>query len=241
MSLARRRDEARLAVMLLTRLPVGTIRGDAPDLPASRWAWPLVGLLTGSIGWAVMAMALAADLGASLAALLGVAAMVIATGAMHHDGLADSADGLWGGHDTARRLEIMRDSRIGSYGVLALIFAVGLEWQAIMASSAVTWTGFALIAVASRLAMMIVSDLVPNARSDGLGRSAHGGGRRAWLPGGVAALLLCMACGGWLALLAIAAIGAGVATVARRKIGGQTGDILGAVQVLSAIGGWIAL
>ncbi|PZF79116.1 adenosylcobinamide-GDP ribazoletransferase, partial [Jiangella anatolica] len=106
----------RAAVAFLTRLPVGS--SPAPLDRAGAW-FPLVGLLVGSVGLGVwwVADGLAGPLVAAVAAVL---ATVIVTGALHEDGLADTADGLWGGSTRERRLEIMRDSRLGTYGALAL-------------------------------------------------------------------------------------------------------------------------
>ncbi|MHA7876334.1 adenosylcobinamide-GDP ribazoletransferase [Roseivivax sp.] len=245
MRAVRRIREARLALMLLTRLPAGSFTKDPPALPESRWAWPLVGLVTGALSWGVFALAGALGLDPGIAALLAIGAGVLLTGGLHHDGLADSADGLWGGQSPERRLEIMRDSRIGSYGVLALILTLGLEWQALgAAGAAVGLPGFLLIGVASWLAMLLVSDLVPLARGDGLGASARGeGGPEVWWPGGLALLVTVLATGPgalW-ALGAMAALTLGLVRLARAKIGGQTGDILGAVQVLTGLAGWLAL
>ena len=120
-------SEIRLAFSLLTRLPVGQIEGQVPPLAASGWAWPLVGAVVGAI------MALAGGVGLWLGlppvmvAILSLAAGAWVTGAMHEDGLADVADGFGGGRDRARKLEIMRDSRVGSYGVLALILATAFR------------------------------------------------------------------------------------------------------------------
>ena len=121
---ARVLDELRMAFLTLSRLPVGRIRGEAPAMGASAWAWPLVGATIGLIAAIVDCAALRAGLPPFLAAALAILALVLATGGLHEDGLADLADGFWGGRDAARRLEIMRDSRIGSYGALALGFSL---------------------------------------------------------------------------------------------------------------------
>ena len=103
------------------------VRGSfsAPEITHARWAFPLAGVPLALIVWAVLAGAGALGLPPLVGGLLGVTALVLATGGLHHDGLADFSDGM-GGRDRAQRLEIMRDSRVGSYGVLALILAVGL-------------------------------------------------------------------------------------------------------------------
>lgn len=236
--MTQRLAQAQLAVMLLTRLPAGRLPEPAPAIGASLWAFPLAGLAVGGIAAAVLLATLAAGLPAMLAAGLALAAQIIVTGALHEDGLADLADGFWGGRDAARRLEIMRDSRIGSYGALALILGTGLRWQAIAALAVMpARAGLALVAVAmlSRLAPVVLLWLLPPARSDGMGRSASGAAHPAIL---IAALL----CLPWLALpgLPVALAAAGLITLAlgrlaRTKIGGQTGDVLGAGQQLAEI------
>lgn len=227
--------------MLLTRLPAGRLPEPAPPLAASRWAWPLVGLPVGLIGWATLAGLGALGLPPLAAAAAALAAMALATGGLHHDGLADLADGL-GGSDRERRLAIMRDSRIGSFGALALIFAV-LLGVAGLAAAAPLPAGLLLVAVASRLAMLVVADLLPPARPEGLGHAAVGSGRRAWLPGLAAAALLAVSCGpaGPAVLLAVALAALAVARTARAALGGQTGDVLGAVQLAAETAGLLAL
>lgn len=230
--------QLQLAVMLLTRLPAGRLPEPAPTIGASLWAFPLAGLAVGGIAAAVLLATIGLGLPPMLAAGLALAAQIVVTGALHEDGLADLADGFWGGRDAARRLEIMRDSRIGSYGALALILGTGLRWQAISALAAEPHrAALALIAVAmiGRLAPVFLLWLLPPARSDGMGRSASG-----TRPGAVlVAALLCLPClsltGLPVALIAAALVTLGLARLARAKIGGQSGDVLGAGQQLAEI------
>ncbi|MCR8549011.1 adenosylcobinamide-GDP ribazoletransferase [Salipiger sp. P9] len=245
MTACRRIDEARLALMLLTRLPVGRFE-TPPDMAAARWVYPLAGVPVGLIGWAAFAGGTALGLAPLVAALVALAALALTTGGLHHDGLADFADGM-GGRDRARRLEIMRDSRIGSYGVLALVLVLALG-AASLAELPVTPRGAAallLSAVASRLLMLVVLDTLPPARGDGLGQMASGGrgSRAGWLPGGALAVLLCLPLGGagLAALLVMALTALVLARRAQARLGGQTGDVLGAVQLCSETAGWLVL
>lgn len=239
MSLRARLEEAKLALMLLTRLPAGRLAEPAPAMGAAAWAFPLVGLVVGLIGAGAHWAALALGLGPVLAALLALAAMVLATGALHLDGLADFADGMGGGRDRAHVLEIMRDSRIGSYGVIALVLVLG-AMAAVLARLPAerVLPSLLLAAVASRLAMLMVLDLLAPARADGLGRMAMGAGKGAWVPGALVAAALAL----WLGPAALAGLAAGglaalwVARIARARIGGQTGDVLGASQVAAELG-----
>ncbi|TFL17674.1 adenosylcobinamide-GDP ribazoletransferase [Jannaschia formosa] len=226
------------ATLLLTRLPVrGTPTARAAD---AAWAWPLAGLLVGlPAGLAGMAVA-ASNLPGGLAAAVALTVLVVLTGAMHEDGLADCADGFWGGFDPARRLEIMRDSRIGTYGVLALGLSLIARWVLLeLALAQGNLLGACLVAgVVSRAPMAVLLRHLPPAREDGLAHGAGRPGARAvWVGLGFAALALASQgvlhalFGAGLALLAAA----GVAALARAKIGGQTGDVLGATQQLSEI------
>ena len=122
-----RATEVQLALMLLTRLPAGRI-DPAPTIAAAAWAFPLAGAVVGVLQALVLIAAIGLGLPMAMAAGLALAAGVLATGGLHEDGLADCADGFGGGRSPARKLEIMRDSRIGSYGALALILGLGLRW-----------------------------------------------------------------------------------------------------------------
>lgn len=234
-----------MAFLTLTRLPVGQIAGEAPGMAESAWAWPLVGALVGLIAALVHWAALALGLPPFMAAVLAVLALVLVTGALHEDGLADLADGFWGGRDPARRLEIMRDSRIGSYGTLALGFALLIRVGA-LGSLPPQMAGAALVGLsaASRAAMPVALWLMPPARGDGLGRAAGGvapGGVAAAVALGVALFALCLPGSKLIALPVMAAAAAGLGLLARRKIGGQTGDVLGAMQQAAELAGWLVL
>jgi adenosylcobinamide-GDP ribazoletransferase len=238
--------ELQLAVMLLSRLPAGRLGDPVPAITAARWAFPLVGLPLGLALWGVLALAPAGLAGAALA--LGLGALL--TGGLHHDGLADFADGM-GGQSVAQRLEIMRDSRIGSYGVIALLFT-GLAGAGALATLDAAAGGASelcaavlFVAVFSRLLMLGALDLLPPARAEGLGAQAAGrrGVAPAWLPGLALGTALALAAGPATAVAALAMVG--VAAVlgwqARRRLGGQTGDVLGAVQLASETAGWVTL
>lgn len=239
----RRIDEARLALIFLTRMPAGQLREPIPSLAEARWAFPLVGLCVGGLGWAVQHGALSLGLAGLPAAYLALAAMALLTGGLHHDGLADFADGIGGGRDRDHCLEIMRDSRIGSYGVLALIFAMALMGGAIAAfPDGAPLILYLLIAVGSRMAMLVVLDLLPPARGDGLGNGASAHGVAAW-SAGLAAIVVLGGVSGAVALPVLVTMTLSAFALARaamRRIGGQTGDVLGAVQLTCAALGWLA-
>ena len=240
--LARPADVAE-AFGLLSRLPEPA---HSPRGGASAWAWPIAGLGVALVSGLVAMIALRLGVPPALAAGLALAAQIALTGGLHEDGLADSADGFWGGATPARRLEIMKDSRIGSYGVVALVLSLGLRWQAlsfVLASGQVV-APLVAAAVLSRGTMAVLMAALPNARGDGLsaavGRPSQA---TAFLAVGVA-LALGFAAAGWALLapllwLSLATIG--LAAIARAKIGGQTGDVLGAGQHIGEIAVLIAL
>lgn len=235
-----RLDEARLAVMTLSRLPVGRIVRVVP-MGAAVWAYPLAGLIVGAVGAAALWAGDALGLPPLASALLAIAAGALVTGGLHEDGLADLADGYGGGTTPERRLEIMRDSRIGAHGALALMLAVGM--LASLIAAAPLWQGMIAIGAISRAGLALPMILMPQAREGGFGAAAAQGldwGRvaSALLIGLAVALLLVP---GALALFAaVIAVQMAVAATAQRRLGGLTGDVLGAAQVLGSVAGWIA-
>ncbi|MDO5621338.1 MAG: adenosylcobinamide-GDP ribazoletransferase [Paracoccus sp. (in: a-proteobacteria)] len=219
-----------LALVWLTRLPFGRwLPPDAPVLARAAWAFPLVGLVVGGIGAAALTLAQTLELSPALAGLLAVGAMILTTGALHEDGLADLADGM-GGRDPKQRLEIMRDSRIGSYGVLALIVVTGVRALAVSDAGAL-----ALItaAVLSRAAIVVVMVTLPQARTDGLSQSAgHPTRQVVMLACGLALVIGAVLTGLVLpvVVLIVALVTLWMGRLARQRLGGRTGDVLGAVQ-----------
>ena len=220
------------ALRLLTRLPLP----QSPVMagPAAAWAWPVAGAVVGALAAGAAWLALPLGAGVAAAMVLGVQAMV--TGAMHEDGLADTADGLWGGWDKVRRLAIMKDSHIGTYGVMALLVVGLIRWSALVAViGAGQFWAIVVVAAMSRTPMAVLLAVMPNARGAGLsqsvGRVPRAGAGLAVLIGAGFALTLGGA--GIAAAVGVAVVVALLAMVAQAKIGGQTGDILGASQQLA--------
>ncbi|WP_164661082.1 adenosylcobinamide-GDP ribazoletransferase [Tropicibacter sp. Alg240-R139] len=229
-----------LALVLLTRLPL-------PRLPervfarqaASAWAFPIVGLIIG--GLACGAGALLSWIGLPPAAVAGVllAMLIMTTGAMHEDGLADTADGLWGGFTRERRLEIMKDSHIGTYGVLTLILVQLMRFTALsgLISDGTLWLAL-LAPIWSRALMPVLMTTLPNARGSGLSQSV---GAPSLVTSAVGVLLGVGFGILWLGSLALVPmlmstlVVLALVVVARSKIGGQTGDVLGASQQLAEV------
>ncbi|WP_457647001.1 adenosylcobinamide-GDP ribazoletransferase [Profundibacter sp.] len=224
------------AIGLLTRLPVKTAGARGA---AAAWAFPLVGLIIGALAAALGWIALALGLSAPITAALVITAQVVMTGAMHEDGLADTFDGLWGGWDKERRLEIMKDSQIGTYGVIALVMSLMLRWTAITALIHSGTLFMTLIAATlSRMPMVFIMATLPHARDGGLSASV---GRAAKDTAGMALALALLTIfiaplpTGIFALIAATLAATAIALIALRKIGGQTGDILGASQQFAEI------
>ena len=231
--------ELRVAMAFLTRVPVPPFHGAGPTLAEAMRVFPVIGAAVGLAGGVTYAAAAQFGLPALPGALLALTVMILATGALHEDGLADTADGIGGGATPQRRLAIMRDSRIGTYGVLALILGLGLRAAAIVDLG--IWTGAmpvlgALIAAGawSRAVMIAVAHYLPLADDTGLAASAGqpAPGAAAVAAGlGILLAVLFVDLRAALAMLLIGALAAGaVALLARRRLGGYNGDILGAAQ-----------
>lgn len=248
-------DEVALAATFLTRLPVPvTVRSPVtPEMLArSLRLYPLIGAGIGAGAAAVLGLALWAGLPPWPAATLALAALIMVTGALHEDGLADIADGFGGGRDRMAKLAIMRDSRVGTYGVLALVLIVLLRAGALAAIigtaagdvSTGAETGLAALVAGgalSRAGPPLIMRLLKPARADGAaashGRPGHGTCLAAV---GTAILIAGLALVPVLGLLAAAVVGlaaafatAGLARLAQRQIGGYTGDVLGAAQQIA--------
>jgi adenosylcobinamide-GDP ribazoletransferase len=230
-----------IAAGLLTRLPIGAPAAPDGTIAGSSWAFPLVGAGIGAL--AALAFFIAESLGLSglPAALLALAAGIALTGALHEDGLADTADGLGGGHSRDDKLAIMRDSRHGTFGILALVLSVALRAAALAEIGDPLHAGLALVAAhaASRGALPPIMRLLPLARPDGLaaaaGRPSSSVAAAGAAIGAVIALAILGPPTGAVALILTAGATALAALLAWHQIGGYTGDVLGCCQQLGEI------
>lgn len=230
-----------------SRLPIG--EGDHAPLDFARMApaLPIAGALIGAIGAAVLIVARICHLPSLVCALGAVAVVALVTGALHEDGLADVADGFGGGATRETKLAIMRDSRIGAYGVLALCFSVLLRVAALASilGRSVTLAALALVfaGALSRVAGLAPMLWLSPARLDGLGATVAAPLRETWLRACLIAAALGLAPwlagagAGQIALAIVAAFAAAalIAKLAKKEIGGYTGDVLGAAQQLAEI------
>ncbi|MEM1129593.1 MAG: adenosylcobinamide-GDP ribazoletransferase [Pseudomonadota bacterium] len=239
-----------LALQFLTRLPSGRGHGFSPErlAEATRW-FPMVGVIVGALGAAAYLVA-ATLLTPTFAAIAATGVTVLATGALHEDGLADTADGLGGGSSREHALEIMRDSRIGTYGTLALGLTVAAQ-IALLASLPIPLAMAGLVAAhaLSRGAVVVIMASMPYARLTGAGSFAAKGVSTvalviagatslvvllvlAWSAGLSAALTTC---------LLVSAISWAMARFLHRRLGGWTGDGLGCTQQLGLLAALVGL
>ncbi len=240
-----------IALRFFSRLPVPeTARERALGPAGLARATPLVplaGALIGLVPALVLLAAEAVALPAAIAAPLAIAALVLVTGALHEDALADCADGFGGGGTRARKLEIMRDSRIGTYGACAIALSLYLRAAAlavVMAHGVGSAVAVVIAAAAlSRAASLLPLVLLPPARDDGVGLGAGRPGKNAfavsvalaiavatgvlWTGAGLGSIIVAV---GLAALVALS-----FCALARRQVGGYTGDVAGATQQLVEI------
>lgn len=242
-------EELRAAAVFLTRLPAKAVGYDtrrAPDFRHGARVFPVVGALIGFAGGLVLAVAAAFGIARPVAAILAVLATVLITGGLHEDGLADTADSF-GGTTTEEKLAIMDDSRVGTFGALALVFSVALRAVALAAIAAggPLHALFALVGAeaVSRAALVRLWHDLPAARTGGLSNDAGVPDGNAMLIaiaiGAAIAVVFCVPTiglwatvfGGVLATLATL----GFVRLVGHMLGGRTGDTLGACQQIAAI------
>ena len=235
-----------------SRVPVPVVNrlDDPSQLPAfSRAAWlvPVAGALLALPPALMLALLGLTDLPPLATSLLSVALAMMLTGALHEDGLADVADGFFGASRRERRLEIMKDSRIGAFGTLALLTGVGL--RTVLLAALVERVGavsaallLILAETASRAAMVGVWTRLPPARPDGLAAASGQPSSRAaavalflGLAAVFAGLALLPASAVLAALVLAVAAAIGTALLAHARIGGHTGDVLGATQQVTLV------
>lgn len=228
------------AIRFLTRVPVGAGDPAEEDLAGSVPWFPVVGAMIGVTVAASYALLLwvVPDL---LAAALATAVGVLISGALHEDGLADTADAFGAGVNREETLRIMKDPTHGSFGVIALVLTLMLRVLALGALDAMS----ALLIVPaihalSRAGAVTLLAALPAATGDGLGAAhSHARSARSALAGSVAAIGIAMTLLGWWALAFVFIAGAGallVGTIAKRRISGFTGDVLGATEQVIEIG-----
>lgn len=225
-----------VATRFLTRLPLPEPVFRDGDLRRATGAFPLVGVLVAAFGVATYAAAQPLW-GIAVAVVVATAVEVGVTGAFHEDGLADVADGLWGGWTVADRLRIMRDSRLGTYGTVALVGVLALR-VALLAGLDPSWFWRATLVghVLGRASILVMVRLLPPADDGGSGAQVSDPtgpvGSTVGIVTTAAVLLVALGTAAWVPLVA-AVVPIGLTTVLyRRRLGGITGDALGATNQL---------
>ncbi|ODT72242.1 MAG: hypothetical protein ABS75_04965 [Pelagibacterium sp. SCN 63-23] len=241
------KDDLVMALRFFSRLPTGDAPHERPDLGRIAMALPLASCIMGVPPILLLLGGIWLGLPPYFAAALAVAAMVLVGGGMMEDSLADAADGLFGGSTPERRLDILKDSRHGTYGVAALCLFLLLRVTALGSIAALNPLAAAAIWLAANIAgrsgALFVALVLPAARSDGAAAAAGALPRSRFLIGAaLAALLLFVigapassALGVIVAALAVALVAWGWSALCRRLVGGQTGDLIGAAAGLGEI------
>lgn len=234
--------ELKTGLAFLTRLPLAPqAPASGADLARASWTFPVIGAGIGAAAALVYWIGHGLGLAAFVSAALAVGATLIITGCLHEDGLADTADGFGAGATAERKLEIMRDSRIGTYGVAALILSLLLRIGAVASLADPALVALALIAAhaGARATLPSFMRRVPRARTDGLSADVGAPPPQSSLIAvaiGLVAMWLCLGLGTTLIAFVLLAFALGLmAWLSTIQIGGQTGDVLGAVEQVSEI------
>jgi adenosylcobinamide-GDP ribazoletransferase len=235
--LKERAGELNASILFLTRLrygPAAPVGGAV--IAQGAWAFPIAGIIVAAIGALVYWLAHRIGLPPWPCAALSVAATMLVTGALHEDGLADTVDGFGGGATREQKLDIMRDSRTGAYGVCALVLTIILRVSALASLATPALVVPALFAAhgAARAVLAVFMFFLPPARSSGLSAAAGQPPRQSAGAAAVLGLVIVGLClGPWLglaALLVLAVAAAVLGWLSLTQIDGQTGDVLGAVE-----------
>ncbi len=228
------------AAMFLTRVPLPA-GGKQRPLAKSARAFPIVGAGVGLAAGGGLLGGFMLGLHPLACAFIGITVSVLVTGALHEDAIADVADGFGGGKTASDKLRIMRDSRLGTYGAIAVFISIGLR-ASTLSGMITPWVAAAALIVAgavSRAFVVVVMVQLDAARKDGLSATAGRPDTNAMFTAIALAAVLAFALlgfGGGLAAVVAAGVAAfAVAWFAKRQIGGHTGDVLGTVQQIAEI------
>lgn len=236
-----------ICLMFFTRLPVRLNFKEHVNLYRAIHMYPYAGAVVGVVGAIVILIATLTGLPPIPAAILCATAMAFTTGALHEDGLADMVDGFGGGQEKQRKLEIMKDSRIGTYGVLALIFSQALRVfvlaELIAFNLAASMASLILAAAFSRATSMLFWYALPPARTDGLSKSSGQPDKVALIIAFGLTVILALLLLPWSfgAIALFLAVVAGLCSmflliwICKKQIQGQTGDTIGATQQITEL------
>ncbi|MET4807778.1 adenosylcobinamide-GDP ribazoletransferase [Limibacillus sp. MBR-115] len=234
--------DLKLSIIFFTRIPLAQPGEITPEaMTRALRAAPLVGGLVGMIAAGAGVLGWTLGLPPLVCGLLAVGASMLLTGCLHEDGLTDVADGFGGAFQRDRKLEIMKDSRTGTYGAAALFLSIGLRAAAlsVLIPAGIAWVALPLAHAASRALIPGIMAVTPQARSSGLGAYHLEPERRVVVAALILGALVTLVLAGFgnaLILLSLAATAAAaMRTLALRQIGGYTGDVLGATQQVGEI------
>ncbi|MDR2219366.1 MAG: adenosylcobinamide-GDP ribazoletransferase [Methylobacillus sp.] len=235
------------ALMFFTRIPCGRFAGTTQDdLDGSSRYFPWIGILVGAVGAGIYWVA-DQFLPQEIAVLLSMAATILLTGAFHEDGLADAADGLGGGWEKEQVLAIMQDSRLGSYGALAIFMALLVKFETLAHLSPallplVLIAGHALSRFCALLVMVTQDYVRPNGKAKPLATQLSKGGLLVAAVGGLAPLAVFWHAPHLLwALVPVVLTWLWFARKLKRRLGGYTGDCLGAMQQLCELAFYLGI
>lgn len=237
-----RAEELKASIAFCTQLPFARATPQtAKVLGKAAWAFPIAGLVVGLVGAVVYVLAHRLGLPPWPAAALSVTATLIVTGALHEDGLADAADGFGGGGTRQQKLDIMRDSRTGAFGVCAVVLSLLLRVGALASFADAHGVVWALLVShgAARSTMPALMWLVPPARGDGLSYEAGTPPGESVAAAAAIALIVLVFClhpaRGVIAFVVLAATVTLMAWLSSRQIDGHTGDVLGALEQVGEV------
>ncbi len=230
-----------LALSFFTRIPIGKRDFGSLTLAQAAAYFPVIGALIGLLDGVFYLLMFAIGLPTIISAWLTIGFHLLLTGGLHEDGLADTADGLAAGRDREQKLSIMRDSRIGSYGVLALITVISLRANLIagFTGNFATIMIFIATAACSRSFLAIFMQNVPYARDYGLAARAGKPATEQVIIAISIAICSLLLTGKIIAtitaIFSLAIIYVAIKQIANKNFGGITGDVLGAAQQISEV------
>ena len=241
-SLKKMMAEFQLCISFLSRLPFGRLQDPIPSISNACWAFPICGMIIGSITYLSYYLALYLNLSLFVSAIIALLISILITGGMHEDGLADSCDGIFGGKNKKTKLSIMRDSNIGTYGTLSLIIVFSLR-VFILSEFDINFSSFLSfisIAAISRLGMLFILFYLPPVRKNGLGFDAKVSNSKSLIIGCLITLIILSLSNilGLYIIIFMTFTLLVVGYISWKNIGGQTGDICGASQQLTETVGW---
>jgi len=225
-----------LALTLLTRIPINFDHDNIEDRARkASWAYPLVGAIIGAAASLIANILYAIGFPVTICIIMALITMISLTGGLHEDGLSDSADGLWGGKDKDSILKIMKDSRIGAYGAIALILVILGRYTTMSDLLKINQLFLPLVAAGaiSRVPMVGAMVYMRPARTEGLSYSVGAPPSFSFIIALIIGVLSCILAVGLLSIFVF--IGVGLSSIIifyiiNKKINGQTGDVLGASQ-----------